>query len=99
MATYSNTSPYAKTSQTKEYLDIIFFVDLPSQVDDIEFELDKKYEYRPDLLAHDLYEDVNLWWVFAVRNKSTIKDPVFDFVSGIKIFLPKITTINSALGI
>jgi hypothetical protein len=84
---------------TSGYLDVIDFRDLPEETDDILFEVTKNYEYRPDLLAHDLYKDVGLWWVFAVRNKSVIKDPVFDLESGVKIYLPKITTIKLALGI
>lgn len=99
MAAYNKASPYYTTSQENNYLDIINFRDIPSQNDDILFEITKKYEYRPDLLAFDLYNDVNLWWVFAVRNKNKIKDPVFDIVAGKKIYLPKITTIKQVLGI
>jgi hypothetical protein len=99
MAIYSNTSPYYSTVEINGYLDIISFKDIPSQTDDILFEVTKKYQYRPDLLAFDLYDDVNLWWVFAVRNKNKIKDPVFDLTAGVKIYLPKITTIKTALGL
>lgn len=81
------------------YMDVIDFRDIPSQVDDILFEVTKTYEYRPDLLAYDLYQNAELWWVFAVRNKSVIKDPIFDMVAGSKIFLPKISTLKTALGI
>lgn len=99
MAVYDKTSPYYTTPQENNYLDIIDFRDIPSQNDDILFEITKKYEHRPDLLAFDLYNDVNLWWVFAVRNKNKIKDPVFDIIAGKKIYLPKITTIKQVLGI
>lgn len=99
MTTYSNTSPYYNTSMTNGYLDIMEFRDIPEESDDILFLVTKNYEYRPDLLAYDLYKDVSLWWVFAVRNKSILKDPVFDLEAGIKIYLPKITTIKSVLGI
>ena len=99
MAAYSNSSPYFKTSQENNYLDVITFLDISPSTDDVEYELDKKYEYRPDLLAYDLYRDVGLWWVFSVRNKSTIRDPIFDFVAGTKIFLPSVNTINSVLGL
>lgn len=81
------------------YLDVIDFRDIPLQVDDILFEVTKTYEHRPDLLAYDLYQNVNLWWVFAVRNKTVIKDPIFDMVAGTKIFLPKYSTLKVALGI
>lgn len=99
MPIYSKTSPYFSTDYSKGYLDVINFRYIPGERDDIYFEITKDYEYRPDLLAYKLYKDVNLWWVFAVRNSSTIKDPIFDFEAGTKIYLPKITTIRKALGL
>jgi hypothetical protein len=99
MTTYKNTSPYYKTSLDSGYLDFISFRDIPSEVDDILFEVTKNYEHRPDLLAYDLYQDVNLWWVFSVRNNTILKDPVYDLEAGVKIYLPKITTIKLALGL
>lgn len=99
MASYSKFSPYYKTDQENGYLDVISFRDIPAESDDILFEIPNSYEYRPDLLAYDLYGDVSLWWVFSIRNKSLIKDPVYDMEAGIKIYLPKISTIKSALGI
>ena len=99
MATYTKTSPYFTTEQTNGYLDVMSARDIPSQTDDILFTVTTQYEHRPDLLAYDLYGDVNLWWVFAVRNKSIIKDPVDALNSGLKIHLPKLSTIKTALGI
>jgi len=99
MSAYSKNSPYFTTDQSKGYLDVITFRDFPGEDDDILFTLTKNYEYRPDLLAYDLYGDVGLWWVFSVRNKGFIKDPIFDMKNGIQLYLPKLTTIKSALGI
>ncbi len=99
MAKYSKSSPYAITETTGGYLDVINFRDIPPENDDILFEITNSYENRPDLLAYDLYSDVKLWWVFSVRNKSVIKDPVFDMTAGTKIYLPKLTTIKKYLGI
>jgi len=98
MTTYTKTSPYFNTSLVNNYLDIINFRDIPKERDDVLFELTATYELRPDLLAYDLYGDHQLWWVFAIRNRSIIKDPVFDMVAGIKIFLPKATTLKRAVG-
>lgn len=98
MSSYSPTSPYYKTPILNNYLDIIEFRNILSEDDDILFEITKTYEYRPDLLAYDLYQDVNLWWVFAVRNRAIINDSVFDFVPGTKIYLPKLSNIKTALG-
>ena len=99
MAVYSKSSPYFKTLTTNGYLDVATFRDFPKETDDILWEVTKNYENRPDLLAWDLYQDVNLWWVFAMRNPSIIKDPVYDLIAGKKIYLPKQSTLKSALGI
>lgn len=99
MIQYSKSSPYYTTSLTNGYLDILNFRDLPIERDDVLFEITNTYENRPDLLAYDLYQDVNLWWVFAVRNKNIIKDPIFDMTAGKKIYLPKLATIKRALSL
>jgi hypothetical protein len=80
------------------YLEILNFIDIPSEVDDIEFEITSLYMHRPDLLAYDIYGDSQLWWVFVVRNKDVLRDPVYDFVPGQRIFLPKLETIKNAIG-
>lgn len=98
MANYDKFSPYYTTNQSQGYLDVITFRDIPAQTDDILFEVTKAYEHRPDLLAYDLYSTTALWWVFAVRNKNIIKDPVYDLEAGVKIYLPKLSTINTVLG-
>lgn len=99
MISYNKTSPYYATDSSNGYLDVMKFRDIPAETDDILFEVTSTYENRPDLLAYDLYSDVDLWWVFAVRNKSIIKDPTFDLVAGVKIYLPKLSSIKKSLGI
>lgn len=99
MANYSKDSPYYRTEVVNGYLDLYTPRDIPAERDDILFEVTKTYENRPDLLAYDLYKNEKLWWVFAIRNKGKIKDPVFDMKAGLKIYLPKITTLQRTLGI
>ena len=99
MTTYSKTSPYFKTEIVNGYLDVMTFRDIPYERDDILFEVTSTYEHRPDLLAYDLYKDQSLWWVFALRNKSILKDPVFDMTAGTKIYLPKLSTLKTSLGL
>ena len=99
MSNYANTSPYYTTDQTNGYLGIWSYRPIPPETDDMVFEVTDKYQNRPDLLAYDLYNDVNLWWVFAIRNPGVIRDPIFDLISGIQIYLPKITSIKKSLGI
>jgi hypothetical protein len=58
------------------------------------------YEFRPDLLAYDLYGDSKLWWVFAERNPNRLgEDPYFDFKTGVGIYVPKLSTLKTVLGI
>lgn len=95
---YDRSSPYFGTGTFGKYLDIATFPVIPKQADDVLFQVNKTYQYRPDLLAYDLYGDSGLWWVFAIRNPNTIQDPVFDMRVGNTIFLPKKDTIVSVIG-
>ena len=52
-----------------------------------------------DLLAFDLYSDSRLWWVFTQRNPNSLPDPFFDFVVGVGIYIPKLSTLTQVLGI
>ena len=67
--------------------------------DDIEYKIDRWYSQRPDLLAHDLYGNAKLWWVFAQRNMDTVLDPIYDIKVGRKIYLPKGSSLKSVLGV
>jgi hypothetical protein len=98
MASYSSLSPYYSTSQSNGYLDVANMRTVPAEADDVVYTLTKTYEHRPDLLAYDVYGDVGLWWVFAARNPNTIQDPIFDMIAGTQIFLPKESSLKTALG-
>lgn len=100
MAGYTNASFYRNTpSFDNRYLDILVQRTIAKMPDDILFTITPTYEYRPDNLAYDLYGNANLWWVFAVRNKNTLIDPIWDFKSGVKIYLPKKSSLVEVLGI
>jgi hypothetical protein len=99
MAQYNNSSPYSSTSQSKGYLDVISWRTVPAEADDILFTVTASYTHRPDLLAFDLYQDTGLWWVFAQRNPSILKDPVFDLEPGVQIYLPKLSSMKRTMGI
>jgi hypothetical protein len=51
------------------------------------------------MLAYDLYADSRLWWVFAQRNPNRLKDPYFDFVAGVGIYIPKADFLKQLLGL
>ena len=98
MAVYTSTSPYYDTPYAQFYLDIMTNRVIPKELDDQLFQINETYQYRPDMLAFDLYDLPDLWWVFYQRNPNTLTAPPWDFVAGETIYLPKITTLRSVLG-
>ena len=99
MATYSPTSPYFTTESYGRYLDVLNYRSFTKRDDDISYQIEKAYAYRPQMLAHDLYGDAKLWWVFAARNPDRLKDPIFDFVDGLVIQVPYKQTLVDELGL
>lgn len=100
MITYPKTSPYYLTGVVNnEYLDIIVDIPVPKTATDTYWVITETYNLRPDLLAYDLYSDSRLWWTFSQRNPNRLKDPLFDFVTGVGIYLPQISTLKTLLGI
>lgn len=98
-ALYTNTSPWFATEITQDYLDILAIRAVSAEPDDFLYTIESQYEYRPDLLAFDLYGEVSLWWVFTQRNMDALQDPIFDFVAGKKIYVPKNSSLRTVLGI
>ena len=98
MATYNATSPYYTTGYSQFFLDTMVNRPIPSQSDDLPFTINQTYQYRPDLLAFDLYDNAGLWWVFYQRNPNTLTKPPLDFVIDTFIYVPKLSTLRSVLG-
>jgi hypothetical protein len=82
-----------------QYLGVMVDRPIPKLIDDLSMTINETYHLRPDLLAFDLYEDPNLWWVFAQRNPNQLQDPLFDFQIGTTIYLPQLPTLKTVLGI
>jgi hypothetical protein len=99
MATYSILSPWYETTETDNYLDVLTIRPVSAEPDDFLYTIESQYMYRPDLLAFDLYGESALWWVFMQRNMDVLEDPIFDFVPGIKIYIPKGSSLRTVLGV
>jgi hypothetical protein len=69
---YTTTSPYSSTGYSQFFLDVMVNRPIPKSADDILFTINTTFEYRPDLLAYDLYGEAGLWWVFYQRNPNTV---------------------------
>jgi hypothetical protein len=98
-AIYNNKSPWYKTKIFPGYLGHLNIRPVAAEPDDFLYTIEPQFNYRPDLLAFALYGDRNLWWVFSQRNLDIIEDPIFDFRSGVQIYVPKKTGLISVLGI
>ena len=98
---YGATSPYYNTNVVGEqYLDVMNYTSVPMNPSDVYYTILPVYQYRPDLLAYDLYGNANLWWVFASRNPNVLgPDPYFNFTAGLGIYIPTIETLRVTLGI
>ena len=99
MAQYGTNSPYRDTGYRGNALGLMVNRRIPKYADDQRFVINLTYQYRPDLLAHDLYGDSGLWWVFAQRNPNTLKNPINDFEADTVIYLPKKSTLERVLGV
>jgi hypothetical protein len=97
MAIYKKTSPWYITKQNTLYMELLTIRPILTSDDDFKYVIENQYRHRPDLLAFDLYQDAKLWWVFAQRNRSILKDPIYDFSPGTTIFCPAKANINAAL--
>lgn len=98
MPVYDSTSAYYTTGYSQFFLDVMVNRPISKQTDDQVMIITQTYEYRPDMLALDLYSNSTLWWVFYQRNPNTLTAPPLDFKAGVQIYLPKISTLRSVLG-
>jgi alpha-L-fucosidase len=98
-ASYNKNSAYYGTPTFGQFLDVLDYRPITTKPDDVVYTVDAIYQFRPDMLAFDLYGDSGLWWVFAARNPNVIEDPLLDFRAGATIYIPNKTTLTTDLGI
>lgn len=98
MSKYDATSPYYNTPYVQFYLSSWVDRPIPKSDKDILTTLNLTYQYRPDLLAYDLYGTPALWWVFYQRNPNTLKTPPWDFRAGTQIYVPRESLLKQTLG-
>ena len=99
MVNYKNTSPWANTKIKDNKLSFFEIRTIAAEADDFLYKLEPQYTHRPDLLAYDLYGTPKLWWVFTQRNMDVIQDPIYDFVPGIRIYIPKKSKLFESLSL
>lgn len=100
-ATYSSSSVYYLTPfDALGRLGIWVPRVVPASPSDTYITISSTYDQRPDLLAHDMYGDSRLWWVFAQRNPNALAtDPLGNFIAGLQIYVPDASALKQALGL
>jgi hypothetical protein len=96
---YAKTSAYYNTGFYGKFLDVMTHRKFAKSDSDASMTINKTYANRPDLLAFDLYGDADLWWVFTARNPNVLRDPIFDFLPGVQIYVPKKEVLVRDLGL
>jgi hypothetical protein len=84
---YDQKSYLANTPFKKFYLDKARLASLSDAVGK-EVIVPPECEHRIDLFSYQQYGSSRLWWVIALANADLIKDPVWDFKSGMTILVP-----------
>ncbi len=98
---YSNSSLYYATpTNSQGWLGIWVPRNIPISASDKLVTISPVYNNRPDLMAHDLYGDSRLFWVFAMRNPNALSaDPLGNFITGLSIYIPDANSLLQTLGL
>lgn len=88
-------SPFLHTPIVGNYRDFLVKPFIDVSLDDTQYTIPKKYEFRPDRLAYELYNDESLYFVFQLRNMDILKDPIFDFKTGVVIMIPTARSVEN----
>jgi hypothetical protein len=92
---YPQSSAYSATPQASWYIGRYVHRSIPADVSDTTYIVPASYQYRPDLLANELYGTPLYWWVFMSRNINLIRDPIWDFKAGLTIMVPTVGQLTS----
>jgi hypothetical protein len=72
-----------------KYLDFYQPYDFGPSDDDDFIIVEKRHEFRPYVLAYDLYDNDKLWWTFVILNKDILIDPIRDMREGVILRVAK----------
>lgn len=95
---YPASSFYAATPQTSWYLGNVAWRSVPPDPHDRPYVLAPRHQWRPDLLAQELYGSGAYYWVFALRNPFLRADPIWLFTTGTTIMLPSANSVQRLTG-
>jgi len=94
---YNNRSFLKNTEFKNFYLDTSQLPSVSLAVGD-RVQVPPECENRIDLFSYQQYGSSRLWWVIALANADIIKDPTWDFKSGMIVFVPRDANLTSSTG-
>lgn len=93
---YDTKSFLKETNYKSFYLDTSALPKLVSSYGDY-IVVPSECEYRMDLFSYQQYGSSRYWWIIALANADLFKDPIWDFVSGVTVFVPRDSTLLEKL--
>lgn len=85
---YTDKSYLKNTGFRKFFLDVARLPKVETTVGDY-ITVPVECENRIDLFSYQQYGSSRLWWIIALANADMIKDPIWDFKSGMTVFVPR----------
>lgn len=85
---YTDRSYLRNTSYRKFFLDVAKLPKINITTGDYVV-VPPQCENRIDLFSYQQYGTSRLWWIIALANADTIKDTIWDFKSGMTVFVPR----------
>jgi hypothetical protein len=86
---YKRTDFYFQTEiENKTFLGFLNDRDIGFADDDKYIIVQKRHEFRPYVLAFDLYGKDEYAWIFPRMNMDILKDPIRDMIEGIVLRVP-----------
>lgn len=85
---YSDKSYLKNTGFRKFFLDTAQLPKIDTTVGDFVI-VPTECENRMDLFSYQQYGSSRMWWIIALANADAIKDPIWDFKSGMTVFVPR----------
>lgn len=85
---YDQRSYLRDTAFNNFYLDVATLPSLVDSTGDM-IEVPVECQNRIDLFSYKVYGSSRLWWIIALANADIIRDPIWDFRSGITVLVPR----------
>lgn len=89
---------YLRDGRKKDfYLDVVKMPSIDMSQGDY-VQVPPECDNRIDLFSYQQYKTSRLWWIVAMANADIIADPIWDFRSGMTVFVPRNQLIGENFG-